>query len=60
MKKKTASRPLDLVDVGEHQAAPIPKQREQLATLLGALLREIAAALSFANVGRTSPVGLRH
>jgi hypothetical protein len=46
MKKKTASRPRDLVDVGERQAAPIPKQRKQLATLLGALLREIAAVLA--------------
>ena len=44
MKKKTASRRPDLFDVDEHQAAPIPKQREQLATLMGALLREIAAA----------------
>jgi hypothetical protein len=33
MKKKTASRRPDLFDVDEHQAAPIPKQREQLATL---------------------------
>jgi len=31
MKKKTASRRPDLFDVDEHQAAPIPKQREQLA-----------------------------
>jgi len=44
MKKKTASRRPDLFDVDEHQAAPIPKQRELLATLMGALLREIAAA----------------
>jgi hypothetical protein len=40
MKKKTASRRPDLFDVDEHQAALIPKQREQLATLMGALLRE--------------------
>ena len=44
MKKKTASRRPDLFDVDEHHAAPIPKQREQLAMLMGALLREIAAA----------------
>ena len=46
MKKKSASRRPDLFDVDEHQAAPISKQREQLATLMGALLREIAAALA--------------
>ena len=37
MKKKTASRRPDLFDVDEHQAAPIPKQREQLG--VSALLR---------------------
>jgi hypothetical protein len=51
MKKKTASRQPDLFDVDEHQTAPIPKQREQLATLVGALLREIAAALAAGEVG---------
>jgi hypothetical protein len=51
MKKKTASRRPNLFDVDEHQAAPIPKQREQLATLIGALLREIAAALAAGEVG---------
>ena len=44
MKKKTASRRPDLFDVDEHQAALILKRREQLAMLMGALLREIAAA----------------
>jgi hypothetical protein len=51
MKKKTASRRPDLFDVDGHQAALIPKQREQLAMLMGALLREIAAALAVGEVG---------
>jgi hypothetical protein len=51
MKKKSASRRPDLFDVDEHQAAPISKQREQLATLMGALLREIAAALAAGEAG---------
>jgi len=51
MKKKTASRRPDLFDVDEHQAAPIPKRREQLATSMGALLREIAAALAAGEAG---------
>jgi hypothetical protein len=51
MKQKTANRQPDLFDVNEHQTAPIPKQREQLATLVGALLREIAAALAAGEVG---------
>ena len=51
MEKKTASRQQDLFDVDEHQTVPIPKQREQLATLVGALLREIAAALAAGEVG---------
>lgn len=51
MKKKTASRRPDLFGVDEHQAAPIPKQGELLATLMGALLREIAAALAAGEAG---------
>ena len=34
-----------------YQTSPIPTQREQLATLVGALLREIAAALAAGEVG---------
>jgi hypothetical protein len=45
MKPNAASRQPDLFDVDEHQTAPIPAQREQLAALVEALLREIAAAL---------------
>ena len=51
MKKKTASRQQDLFEHGRAQAVPIPKQREQLATLVEALLREIAAALAAGEVG---------
>ena len=40
MKKKTASRRPDLFGVDEHQAAPIPKQREQLATLMEPAARD--------------------
>ena len=35
----------------EHQTAPIPAQREQLAALVEALLREIASALATGEVG---------
>jgi hypothetical protein len=45
MKPNAASRQPDLFDVHEHQTAPIPAQKEQLAVLVEALLREIAAAL---------------
>jgi hypothetical protein len=51
MKQNAASRQPDLFDVDEHQAAPSPAQREQLATLVEALLREIAAALVAGEVG---------
>jgi hypothetical protein len=46
MKRNAASRQPNLFDVDEHQTAPIPAQREQLAALVEALLREIAAALA--------------
>lgn len=36
---------------------PIPKQRKQLATLVGALLREIAAALAAGEVGDDQDCG---
>jgi hypothetical protein len=51
MKQKTESRLRDLFDVDDCQSSPIPKQREQLAALVEALLREIAAALAVGEVG---------
>ena len=45
MKQNAASRQPDLFDVDEHQRAPTSAQREQLAGLIEALLREIATAL---------------
>jgi hypothetical protein len=51
MKQNTASRQPDLFDVDEHQTAPISAQREQLAALVEALLREIVAALAAGEVG---------
>jgi hypothetical protein len=46
MNQKTVSRQPDLFDMDEQPTAPLPAQREQLATLVEALLREIMAALS--------------
>jgi len=51
MKQKAASRQRDLFDVDDCQTPPIPAQREQLAALVEALLREIAAALAAGEVG---------
>ena len=51
MKQIAASRQPDLFDVDEHQTTPLPAQREQLAALVEALLREIAAALAAGEVG---------
>jgi hypothetical protein len=51
MKQKAASRQRDLFDVDDYQTSPIPAQREQLAALVEALLREIAAALAAGEVG---------
>jgi hypothetical protein len=52
MKQNAASRQPDLFDVDEHRTVPIPAQREQqLAALVEALLREIAAALAAGEVG---------
>jgi hypothetical protein len=51
MKQKAASRQRDLFDVDDCQRSPIPAQREQLAALVEALLREIAAALAAGEVG---------
>jgi hypothetical protein len=49
MKQNAASRQPDLFDVDEPRAAPA--QKEQLATLVEALLREIAVALAAGEVG---------
>jgi hypothetical protein len=51
MKQKAASRQRDLFDVEDYQTSPIPAQKEQLAALAEALLREIAAALAAGEVG---------
>jgi hypothetical protein len=51
MKQKAASRQPDLFDVDDHQISPIPQQKEQLAVLVEALLREIAVALAAGEVG---------
>ena len=51
MKQNAASRQPDLFDVDEPRAAPAPAQKEQLATLVEALLREIAVALAAGEVG---------
>jgi hypothetical protein len=50
MKHKIARRQLDLFEVDERRTVPIPAQREQLAALLEALLREIAVALAAGEV----------
>jgi hypothetical protein len=51
MNQSAASRQPDLFDMDEHPTAPIPAQREQLAALVEALLREIIAALAAEEVG---------
>jgi len=51
MNQSAASRQPDLFDMAEHPTAPIPAQREQLAALVEALLREIIAALAAEEVG---------
>ena len=51
MKQNAASRQPDLFDVDDYQTSPIPSQKEQLAALVEALLREIAAALAAGEVG---------
>jgi hypothetical protein len=51
MKQKAASRQRDLFDVDDYRTSPVPAQREQLAALVEALLREIAAALAAGEVG---------
>jgi hypothetical protein len=48
---RNASRQRDLFEADERQKAPIQLQREQLAALVEALLREIATALTVGEVG---------
>ena len=52
MKQNATRRQRDLFDVDdEYQTSPIPAQKDQLAALVEALLREIAAALAAGEVG---------
>ena len=51
MKQNATRRQRDLFDVDEYQTSPIHAQKEQLAALVEALLREIAAALAAGEVG---------
>jgi hypothetical protein len=51
MKHKSASIQLDLFEQEEPRVLPSPLQKEQLATLVEALLREIAVALAAREVG---------
>ena len=51
MKRNAARRQRDLFEADECQTAPTQVQREQLAGLVEALLREIAAALTAGEVG---------
>jgi hypothetical protein len=51
MKRNAASRQRDLFEVDERQTGPTHVQRELLAGLVEALLREIAAALTAGEVG---------
>ena len=51
MKRKSASIQPDLFEQDEPRVLPSPAQKEQLATLVEALLLEIAAALAAGEVG---------
>ena len=51
MKHKRASIQPDLFELGEPRVLPALSQKEQLATLVQALLLEIAAALASGEVG---------
>jgi len=51
MKHKSASSQPDLFEHQEPRALPSPLQKEQLAALVEALLREIAVALASGKVG---------
>ena len=50
MTRNATVRQRDLFEVDERQTAPIQVQREQLAGLVAALLREIAASLMVGEV----------
>jgi hypothetical protein len=51
MKPKRASIQPDLFEQDEPRVLPVPSQKEQLAVLVEALLREIAAVLASGEVG---------
>ena len=51
MKHKSASSQPDLFEQEEQRVLPSPLQKEQLATLVEALLLEIAVALAAGEVG---------
>jgi len=51
MKHKSASIQPDLFEQAKPRVLPVPLQKEQLATLVEALLFEIAAALASGEVG---------
>ena len=51
MKHESASHQADLFEVDEPQATLVPAQKVQLATLVEALLIEIAVALASGEVG---------
>jgi hypothetical protein len=51
MKHKSRSIQPDLFEQDEPRVLPVPSQREQLATLVEALLLEIAVALAAREVG---------
>ena len=51
MKHKSASSQPDLFEQDEPRVLPSPSQKEQLATLVEALLLEIAVALAAGEVG---------
>jgi hypothetical protein len=51
MKHKSASIQPDLFEQAKPRVLPVPSQKEQLATLVEALLLEIAAALVSGEVG---------
>jgi len=60
MTRNATVRQRDLFEVDESRTAPTQVQREQLAALVEALLREIAAAQAAGIAKRVSPHTLRH
>jgi hypothetical protein len=51
MKHKSASTQPDLFEQDERRVLPVPSQKEELATLVEALLLEIAVALADGEAG---------